>query len=244
MSKLKQTNTPDFSKEIMTQINSGQVRMRSKIYYAMGSIGLGIAISLLASLGALIISLVILRLRIAGPVEYLRFGPQGIRPFIANIPIVFIILAFLAIILVIFMLKKYDFSYRHNWWGISLGVIALIITSGMVFDTLGSQQYLLRRSVLRPLLTQQSTGDNWLTGEIIFQNHHIWQISTLDQQLVQMNIESASLPRRPMGQGEVIRAVGEWRQDMFMAEAVFGNGRPRHWPEGMGPRKQPFLRKQ
>lgn len=244
MSKQTKTLTPDFSEEIMTKINTGQVRMRSKIFFALASIGLGIGISVFASLGALIVSIAIFRLRIAGPTEYLRFGAPGIKPFFANIPIVFILLAAFAIITVIILLKKFDFSYRHNWWGITLGVIALIITSGMVFDTLGSQQYLLRRSVLRPLLTQQSTGDNWLTGEIVAQNNPIWQISTLDQQLVQMNIESASLPRRPMGQGEVIRAVGEWRQDMFMAEAVFGNGRPRHWPEGMGPRKQPFLRKQ
>jgi hypothetical protein len=234
-----QPKTPDFTQEIMTQISTGQVKMRSKLCFAIGSIGLGMAISVIASLGALIISLILFSLKLAAPLEYLRFGPQGIRPFFANLPLVFMVLAALAIVLVIFLLKKYDFSYRHNLWGLVLGVIALILTTGVIFDRVGAQQHLMRRSMLRPLLLQPSAGENWLTGKILTQKGPVWRISTLDEKVVKLNIESASLPRRPMNPGEVIRAVGEWQQEVFKAEAVFGSGRPRHWPEGMRKRSHP-----
>jgi hypothetical protein len=234
----KQIQTPpeiDISTKVMEQISGGGVKMKPKAFFALASIMLGISFGLLLVLSIILISFLSFRLRFGESWQFLQFGISGLRPFITNFPFIYIVLLVVIMALGIRVLKQYDFSYRHNWWAIVLGLVSLILTIGIAVDQIGTHQRLMMDRRFRPLYHTTFEGNSFVMGKIAAIDNRQLTLTTPDGDTVTVDVSSANLPRRILGEGSFVRVVGQWSEAVFVAEAVMGGrnmGGPR---EGMGP---------
>lgn len=151
MKKHKTVPTTDLTKDVMAEINSGRVKMKPKIYFITGSIltGLGIASSLFTTL--LVVTLTIFRIRKFGLMGFIWPGKTLLAPF----PILLLIVSLLVFWGGVRLLKRYDFSYKHNFMAISIMIITATIALGFLFDQLGVNQRLQQRPHLKPYYQQR-----------------------------------------------------------------------------------------
>jgi hypothetical protein len=154
MTKHKQNKPKDLTKNIMSEIKSGQVKMKPRLHFIAGSVltGLGIASSLFTTL--LIMTMTFFRLR--------RFGLVGLlwpgKPFFAPMPLLILMVSLIILWGGIKLLKRYDFSYKYNFLAIIITVITLVITLGFLFDRLGINQHLQKRPQLKRFYQQHQPG--------------------------------------------------------------------------------------
>ncbi len=154
MTKQKQTKPKDLTKNIMSEIKSGQVKMKPRLYFIIGSIltGLGIASSLFTTL--LITTMTFFRLR--------RFGLAGLlwpgKPLFAPMPLLMFMVSLIILWGGIKLLKRYDFAYKHNFLAIAITIITLVLTLGFLFDHLGINQQLQRRPQFKQFYQQRQPG--------------------------------------------------------------------------------------
>lgn len=148
----KKTTTPDLTAQIMDQIDSGQVKMKPKIYFVLGSIlsSLGIGLALVFSL--ISISILSFRLR--------KFGLSGLiisgsRPLLAPLPLIILLIGLVIFYLGLRILKKYDFTYRHNFLAITVVILLIVVGLGIFTDQLGFNQWLEKRTGMRQIYQQR-----------------------------------------------------------------------------------------
>lgn len=128
----------------MSKVRTEQVSMKPRWYFVLGS-GLAVA-SLTASVIAAVFAtnLVVFLLRQHGPMGQWRFQ-QMLGSFPWWIPI----LAIMSAILGVWLLKRYDFSYRKNFSLILLGLIVSIILAAIILDQSGLNDAWSRRGPMR-----------------------------------------------------------------------------------------------
>ena len=83
---LKDEKKIDLSQKIMKQIKKKHVKIRPRVYFISGSILLGIGLTGVITVSIFFINLVIFKLRLHGPFDYLLFGRFGLRPFFMVFP--------------------------------------------------------------------------------------------------------------------------------------------------------------
>jgi uncharacterized membrane protein YdcZ (DUF606 family) len=128
------------TEEIMEKIKKGKIKMRPRVYFVVGYI--------LAILGAVFsfvtaiffISLTRFAIRAHGPMAGYRLD-QILSSFSWWIPA----LAVLGIVSGVYILKKYDFSYKINFKLFIIGLLASMIIAGYVIDITGINDSLARR---------------------------------------------------------------------------------------------------
>jgi hypothetical protein len=136
MSK-KQLN---ITNNVMDQIRSKKVVMRPKIYFAVGSVllFLGTAASIIVSIFS--ISLIKFMLRTHGPM-----GQYRLDQILSSFPWWAPVLAFVGILVGTILIKKYDFSYKNNFFLIIIGFVISIFIAGLVIDSTGIDNTLFGR---------------------------------------------------------------------------------------------------
>ena len=68
--------------KVMSEINSGRVKLRSKYIFLAEKLGIGSAFALSALLGVLFFTLVLYYLRASDNLRYLSFGSRGLFAFL------------------------------------------------------------------------------------------------------------------------------------------------------------------
>jgi hypothetical protein len=128
------------TEEIMNKIHSGQIKMRSRLYFILGYILtiVGLVFSFITSI--FFIGLTRFALRAHGRMGQYRLD-QLLSTFSWWIPL----LAILGLIIGIWLLRKYDFSYKINFKIFIIGLIATIIISGFIIDMIGLNDFWLNR---------------------------------------------------------------------------------------------------
>lgn len=128
------------TEEIMEKIKKGEIRMRPKIYFVTGYILtiLGAVFSFVTSI--FFISLTRFAIRAHGPMAGRRLE-EIVSDFSWWIPA----LAVLGIVSGIYILKKYDFSYKINFKLFIIGLLSSMILAGYVIDLTGLNDSLVRR---------------------------------------------------------------------------------------------------
>ena len=119
----------DITNDIMSQIKKGQIKMKPKWYFALGSFSMILGLSSISIVLMFVIRLLMFSIRSHGPMADVR-----LQLIISSFPLWAPIVAILGIIFGIFMLKKYDFSYKKNFYLVVLGLITAIILSGILID--------------------------------------------------------------------------------------------------------------
>jgi hypothetical protein len=141
----------NIQEEIMLKIKSGQVKMKPRWYFVLGSIAMVSGLAGLTIASVFLIGLISFSLRTHGPM-----GPIRFQIMLNNFPLWAVGLATIGICVGVWMLKKYDFSYKKNFPLIIIGFILSIIIAGYIIDFVGINESLRRRERLRMLYQKQS----------------------------------------------------------------------------------------
>lgn len=152
-SKSVETN-PKFDQSIMAEINSGKLKMRSKWYFVFGSL-----LSIFSLVGLSLVSifstnLILFLLRRHGSMAQWR-----LNLILQSLPIWIPILTVITLILGIWLLKKYDFSYKKNFLLIIFIFIFSIILSAFLLDHFGLNQIWSQQGKMRQFYQNLESGN-------------------------------------------------------------------------------------
>lgn len=131
------TNTQkpsDIQQKVLEQIDSGKVRMRSRLFFILKSaIVLGVALLILL-LTIFLASFIFFGLRVGGHEALLGFGARGVLPFLSVFPWPLLLLDIALLILLESLLHRFKFAYRRPLLYIFLGLLVLAGTLGLLLD--------------------------------------------------------------------------------------------------------------
>jgi len=160
MSKKNQINIEN---EVMSQIKSGKISMKPKWYFMLGSTLMFGSVVVLTVVSIFLFNIALFSLK---P----HYGPGAgfrLEMMINSFPWWAPIIAITGIILAIWLLKKYDFSYRKNFPLIILSFILAVILGAILIDILGFNDYFAKRGPMRGFYRQieNQTNDNFRPGK-------------------------------------------------------------------------------
>lgn len=128
--------------------------MKPRWYFIVGSLAMVLGIIGLSIVSIFFVNIIVFSLRSHGPMGAIRY-----QQLLSSFPWWAPILVVIGLGFGIWMLKKYDFSYRKNFLLVVLGFIAAIIVSGVLIDYLGINMFLSRQGQMRRFY-QQVEGQN------------------------------------------------------------------------------------
>jgi len=131
----------DITNTVMNQIHQGKIKMKPKIYFIIGSIltFFGLISSIIVSI--FLFGLIRFSLRSHGPMGQYRF-----EQIVSDFPWWIILFAIISLIIGVWLIKQYDFSYKKQPVMIILGFIVTIIITGWVIDMTGLNDNLIRKN--------------------------------------------------------------------------------------------------
>lgn len=126
----------DIKDLVMKEISKGEIKMRPKAYFVLGSFLLifGIFISLIFS--SVFIHGAIFKFRTFTPFSYFRMGMGGMRPFFLTFPWIPLFISMGCIYLGYLLLKKYDFSYKKNFNYLIIGLLLVVFVFVLILSKL------------------------------------------------------------------------------------------------------------
>jgi len=154
MSETPRVTQVDFEKTIMAKVKSKEISMKPRWFFVVGSL-LMMAGLVGLSIGAVFLTnITLFLLRQHGPM-----GQWRLQVMLDNFPLWVPVLAVAGIVLGIVLLRKYDFSYKKNFWIIISGFIISIILAGFVMDYLGLNDVWSRQGPMKRFY-QEIEGKN------------------------------------------------------------------------------------
>ena len=235
MSEETENNIPDLSEKVMGQIKSQHIRMHSRLYFVLGSVLMGLGLAGVLITAMFFVAVVSFRLRAYGPFEYLWFGRMGLRPFFVTFPWISLLVGIIGIVGGVLLLKRYDFTYKKSFIGISIVLVVLVLSLGLFLDQVAFDERFHKESIGGRLLHQskQLSGDNWVIGAIIVLGEKEMIILGPDSKEIQAIWDNDAL--LPFGGqfevGQKVKLIGEWRDGIFVAKGI---GRGKMQWRGMG----------
>ncbi len=152
----------DITNSVMGQIHQGKIKMRPRLYFVIGSVltFTGLVLSILTTI--FFISLIRFSFLARGPmVEYKAeellahfswFGP---------------IFAILGLVIGIWLLYRYDFSYKINFRMMIVGIVLAVIVAGVVLDMTGLNDIIFNRDRWQGEIRQDLQENN-------IQHNQVW----------------------------------------------------------------------
>lgn len=137
-------NKINITNRVMKKIKSGQIAMKPKWYFLLGSFSLFVFLFGLSILSVFLISLITFSLKTHGPMGSVRY-----QQIITNFPWWAVIIAITGLGGAIVLLKKFDFSYKKNFALIILIFIAAVIIAGISIDLLNLDSLWMKRGPMR-----------------------------------------------------------------------------------------------
>lgn len=120
-------NEINLSEKISKTIKEKGVKIRSRFSVLAERLGLESAAVFLVLVSILVIGLIGYALIQSGALEFTDFGFRGIGVILVNFPYELLIIAVLLIVIIAFILKRFDFSYKKNY-----SLIIAVIVGGVV----------------------------------------------------------------------------------------------------------------
>jgi hypothetical protein len=144
---------------VMGKIREGKIKTRPKIYFILGS--------LLAFLG--LASSIILSVFLIGLLRFLSrsHGPMGeyrLEQILASFPWWAPVLAVLGLISGIWLLKRYDFSYKIDFKYVVVGLVLAVISLAFLLDMSGLNEVWASRGPMRGVMQQYLPSDGAQPG--------------------------------------------------------------------------------
>lgn len=136
--------------KIMDKVLSGEVKMKPKWYFVLGSLASFVGLVGMIIGAIFLTNLTFFFIKKQGP------GTARINMMLESFPLWVPILAVAFIILGIWMLKKYDFSYKKNFIVVAITVVTAIILSALLIDYLGLNEQWAKRGPMRRFYMEDS----------------------------------------------------------------------------------------
>lgn len=146
----------NITENVMNQIHEGKAKMKPKIYFIIGSILTFIGLISSVIISIFLVGLTRFLLRSHGPMVQYRFDQ-----IISNFPWWTIILAILGLVIGIWLIRQYDFSYKKNPWVVIFGFILAIIVSGYVVDITGLNDTMFQYGPMKGVMNRLLQGNNF-----------------------------------------------------------------------------------
>lgn len=134
----------DLSQEIMSKVKTGEINMKPKWYFILGSSLLMFALVILIMMAVFFFNLTVFILRRQGPMRLWR-----LEMLLSQLPLWIPVLAVLALWSGVKLLKKYDFSYKKNFLLIIVGLVLAIILAAFAIDSLGFNEFWASKEPMR-----------------------------------------------------------------------------------------------
>ncbi|MCM2339325.1 MAG: hypothetical protein NDI62_02615 [Burkholderiales bacterium] len=131
----------NITENVMQQINEGKIKMKPRIYFIAGSIltFVGLVFSITTSI--FLINLIKFYFRTHGKMAEYRF-----EQMLANFPWWTALFAIVTLLLGIWLIKKYEFSYKKKPFLIIIGFVLAIIFVGIFVDIAGFNDSIIRKN--------------------------------------------------------------------------------------------------
>ena len=144
----------------MDQIHKDKIKMRPKIYFIAGSVltFAGLVSSVVASV--FLVGLIRFSLRAHGPMASYKFDNM-----LSSFPWWAPIFSVVGLIVGVWFLRKYDFSFKVNFKIVIIGFILAIVVGGWVIDSIGLNDILSRRGPMKGMMRQYAPGDDLRGGQ-------------------------------------------------------------------------------
>ncbi len=144
----------------MDQIHEEKIKMRPRAYFIAGSIltFIGLVSSVIVSV--FLIGLIRFSLRSHGPMAGYRF-----EVILSSFPWWAPVLAIVGLIAGIWLLRKYDFSFKVNFKVVIIGFILAVIVGGWIIDSIGLNDTLIRRGPMQGIMRQYMQDNNIQGGQ-------------------------------------------------------------------------------
>jgi len=139
----------------MEKIGRDEIKMRPRMFFIAGSllVFLGLVASVVVSV--FLVSLIQFSLRVHGPMGQYRFDQMT-----ASFPWWAIVAAIGGLAIGVFLLRKYEFVYKHNKQMIMLGFILAIIFAGIIINATGLDNIWLKRGPMRGVIQRNIQNRN------------------------------------------------------------------------------------
>lgn len=145
--------------QIMSQIKTGHLKLRSKYIFVAEKLGLGSALALTVLLAVLFFNLVLFYLKASDNLGYLSFGSWGIFAFLESFPYPLVISLIFLLAIAGYLIKNSNWSYSYPFGRVAIALVVFIMLIGTVLTYTGIAELLEEEShsmratgvILRPL---------------------------------------------------------------------------------------------
>lgn len=154
-----QEQPTDFTEKIMSKITKEQIAMKPRWYFVVGTflMALGLAGSMVVTI--FLINLILFIWQKRGP------GWGRVDFMLMNFPWWILIVALIGIIAGIWLLKKYDFSYKKNFVLIVVVFVISLLLAAWLIDCSGLNEIWSKRGPMKSFYQQLETRElNYLHG--------------------------------------------------------------------------------
>ena len=139
---------------IMEQIHAEKIKMKPRLYFIAGSIFTFIGLVSSVVFSVFLIGLIRFSLRSHGPMANYKLDQ-----ILNNFPWWAVILTFIGLIVGLYLLRKYDFSFKINFKLVIIVFIIAIVIGGWIIDSIGLNDILIRRGPMQGMMRQYMRGN-------------------------------------------------------------------------------------
>lgn len=218
---MNEKQKPSLAEQITKDIQDQKLHMRPKAYFVVGGIALSIGLLASMALTLFFFSVVLYRLRVHQPFSYLGHG--GVGPFIENVPWIPILVAVLGISFGIWFMRKYDFSYRHTFLWIAVGVVSGVVLFGVLLDRAGIPDQARAIRFLQPVMHERFSGETWVSGKVVEVGDPSFLLTTPSGNdfVIIWDKDTIVRPEVPLRTGEWAQVLGAREEgNIYIAEEV------------------------
>lgn len=144
----------EISQRVMKGIRSGELKMRSRLYFVIGSILVFIGLVVTTITSVFLVGLIRFSWRSHGPMAEIRFNQLA-----SSFPWWAVILALVGLFFGVWLLRRYDFSYKHSFKVIIIIFILGVFACGWLIDVWGVNEIFYQRRGWRRIYCQENCPD-------------------------------------------------------------------------------------
>ncbi len=214
----------EIEKKIMTEIESGRVKLKSKYIFLAEKFGLRSVFVATMLLAILFFNLVLFYLKSSDNLTYLSFGNSGVFAFLESFPYLLVIAFIILILLAGTIIVKSDFAYKRPFGFLALVIVSIVIVCGIVLTYTGVAEKIEQETfesrpggfLFLPFLSHGlEARHSGIVGRIIEIGNGYITIQTprASEKIILTN--ESSLPTEPLSEGAFIVALGSRDDDNF-----------------------------
>lgn len=144
-----------FEEEVMRKIHKGQVRMRPRIYFVIGSVMVGVGLVLLMLVSALVTQALYMRLSVLARMGVENLGWGWCVMWLRFFPWEMLIVSILMILAGGYLLRKYEFVYKKGLGLVLMAMVLVVVLLTMLMNWVGLIRYVRQKPLLRQFYMYQ-----------------------------------------------------------------------------------------